>query len=69
MANWTPSGFIGQMFKTIAQFIAPANMPSPLLWGDENVVRERFGHRVSDLKLTRRFFTFDYPFSPRDVVS
>src|SRR5450631_3535780 len=39
MANWTKEGFIGQMFKTIARFISPAGMPSPLLWGDESTVR------------------------------
>src|SRR5215470_13087269 len=44
MANWTASGFVGQMFKAIAQFIAPSsNMPSPLLWGDEAIVRQRLG--------------------------
>jgi SAM-dependent methyltransferase len=68
MANWTSAGFVGQMFKAISGFIAPANMPSPLLWGDEGIVKGRFGNRVSDLKLTRRFYTFDYPFPPRDVV-
>jgi ubiquinone/menaquinone biosynthesis C-methylase UbiE len=41
MANWTPQGLIGQMFKTISTFIAPAWMPSPVLWGDENTVHER----------------------------
>jgi hypothetical protein len=56
------------MFKTISQFIAPANMPSPLLWGDEKVVKDRFANGVSDLKLTKRFYTFDYPFPPREVV-
>src|SRR5262245_55796470 len=34
MANWTPGGFIGQMFKTISKHIAPSGMPSPVLWGD-----------------------------------
>jgi ubiquinone/menaquinone biosynthesis C-methylase UbiE len=68
MANWTPSGFVGQMFKTIAGFIAPSNMPSPVLWGDETVVRERLGAGLSQLKLTRRQYTFDYPFPPSDVV-
>jgi SAM-dependent methyltransferase len=68
MANWTAAGFVGQMFKAIARFIAPANMPSPLLWGDEAVVKNRFGNGVSDLKLTKRVYTFDYPFPPRDVV-
>lgn len=41
MANWTPQCLIGQMFKTVSTFIAPAGMPLPVLWGDENTVRER----------------------------
>jgi len=68
MANWTAEGFVGQMFKAISRFIAPANMPSPLLWGNETKVRERLGGGTSDLKLTRRFYTFRYPFPPADVV-
>src|SRR6266702_1533897 len=53
MGNWTREGFIGQMFKTFAKFIAPSGMPAPVLWGDEAVVRERLGHGVSDLTMTR----------------
>lgn len=68
MGNWTPQGFIGQMFKTIARFIAPPGMPSPVLWGDEATVRERFGAGVSALRLTRVIYTFDYPFTPDEVV-
>jgi ubiquinone/menaquinone biosynthesis C-methylase UbiE len=68
MGNWTPGGFIGQMFKTFAKFIAPNGMPAPVLWGDEAVVRERLGHGVSDLKLSRRQYTFTYPFPPAEVV-
>ncbi len=68
MANWTASGFVGQMFKAIARFIAPANMPSPLLWGDESIVRERLGSGVSQLNLSRRMYTFNYPFPPFEVV-
>jgi SAM-dependent methyltransferase len=68
MANWTASGFVGQMFKTIARFIAPANMPSPLLWGDEATVRERLGAGVSRLNVSRRMYTFNYPFTPSEVV-
>jgi SAM-dependent methyltransferase len=68
MANWTREGFIGQMFKTIAGFIAPPDMPSPLLWGDEGVVRERLGSGLADLRLTRVQYRFDYPFSPEGVV-
>jgi SAM-dependent methyltransferase len=68
MANWTASGFVGQMFKTIARFIAPANMPSPLLWGDEATVRERLGAGVSRMNLSRRSYIFNYPFPPAEVV-
>jgi len=68
MGNWTREGFIGQMFKTFARFIAPPGMPSPGLWGDESTVRERLGAHVSDLRLTRVIYQFNYPFSPADVV-
>jgi SAM-dependent methyltransferase len=68
MGNWTREGFIGQMFKTFARFIAPPGMPSPVLWGDENTVRERLGAGVSDLRLTRITYQFNYPFSTSDVV-
>lgn len=68
MANWTPEGFIGQMFRTFARFIAPAGMPAPALWGDEAVVRERIGAGVSRLEMTRVHYRFDYPFPPADVV-
>ena len=68
MANWTPSGFVGKMFKTIAKYIAPSGMPSPALWGDEDTVRERFREGIADLKLTRRLYPFRYPFGPGAVV-
>lgn len=68
MGNWTPEGFIGQMFKTLGRFIAPSGMPAPVLWGDENVVRERLGSAVSQLTMRRRHYLFTYPFSPAEVV-
>jgi ubiquinone/menaquinone biosynthesis C-methylase UbiE len=68
MANWTPQGFIGQMFKTVSTFIAPSGMPSPVLWGDETTVRERLGKGLSSLNLVRRHYTFSYPFPPSEVV-
>src|SRR5579862_5686892 len=46
MANWTGHGFVGRMFKLIAKYIAPNGIPSPLLWGDETVVRQRFSKGV-----------------------
>jgi len=68
MGNWTRERFVGQMFKTFAKFITPSGMPAPVLWGDETVVRERLGHGVSDLKMTRRRYDFTYPFPPAEVV-
>lgn len=68
MANWTPQGFIGQMFKVVSQFIAPSGMPAPVLWGDEATVRERLGDGLSELSLTRRQYLFTYPFPPSEVV-
>jgi ubiquinone/menaquinone biosynthesis C-methylase UbiE len=68
MANWTPGGFIGQMFKTIGKHIAPSGMLSPVLWGDEATVRERLRDGVTDLKLTRQTYHFVYPFPPDQVV-
>jgi ubiquinone/menaquinone biosynthesis C-methylase UbiE len=69
MGNWTPDGFIGQMFRAISKYIAPAGMPSPVLWGDEATVRDRLREGIADLKLTRRVYHFDYPFGPEAVVA
>jgi SAM-dependent methyltransferase len=68
MGNWTAEGFVGQMFKTFARFIAPSGMPAPVLWGDENVVRTRLGGGSSNLTMTRRHYLFSYPFPPSEVV-
>lgn len=69
MGNWTPEGFIGQMFKTSSRHVPPPSlMPSPLLWGHEETVRERLHEHVADLQLTRRVYPFAYPFPPSKVV-
>jgi SAM-dependent methyltransferase len=68
MGNWTKEGFVGTMFKTFARFLMPPDMPSPLLWGDESVVRDRFGAGASDLRMTRVLYRFDYPLGPAEVV-
>jgi len=68
MANWTPGGFIGQMFKAIARHIAPSGMPSPVLWGDEATVRDRLHEGIADLKCASHVYHFDYPFPPDAVV-
>ena len=69
MGNWTPEGHVGQMFKVIGRHVPPPSIfPSPLMWGKEDVVRERFGNGISDLKVTKRMFPFHYPFGPEDVA-
>lgn len=69
MANWTAEAFTGQMFKTNAKHVPPPpGMPSPILWGTENAVRERFAEGASDLQMTRRKIIFTYPFGPAEVV-
>ncbi len=69
LANWTSGGFVGKMFKTIATHVPPpANMPSPLKWGDEEVVRERLGGGASEISTTRRLISFNFAFGPEEVV-
>ena len=69
MANWTPAGFIGQMFKTTGKHVPPpAGMPSPLLWGVEETVRERFNGGISKFETKLQTCTFEFPFSPVEVV-
>jgi SAM-dependent methyltransferase len=69
MANWTPAGFVGQMFKIVASHVPPPpGVPSPLLWGNEEVVRERLSEGTSSLETTRQSVRFVYPFSPAESV-
>jgi ubiquinone/menaquinone biosynthesis C-methylase UbiE len=61
MANWTPEGFIGQLFKLTASYVAPPpGLKSPVQWGDESRVRELFGDRARTVETARRTFAFRY---------
>jgi SAM-dependent methyltransferase len=69
MGNWTPSGFVGQMFKTMGTHVPPPGiMAPPVKWGDEAIVRERFEDGISHLRLSRQLYPFRYPFSPSEAV-
>lgn len=70
MVNWTPSGFVGQMFKAIAKHVPPASgVPSAMLWGDEDTVRERLRDGIKNLRLTHRTYpVWNYPFGVPQVV-
>jgi ubiquinone/menaquinone biosynthesis C-methylase UbiE len=68
MANWTPEGFVGQMFQIMARHVPPQpGMFPPALWGVEKVVAERLGSEVK-LQTSRQLLLFDYPFSAADTV-
>jgi len=69
MANWTPTGFVGKMFKIHGKHVPPpAIVPPPVKWGDEETVRERFQEGISHLKLTRRPYPFQFPLPPAQLV-
>ena len=65
LANWTRRGFIGQMLAMHGAAVPPpAEIPSPLLWADEAVLRERFDDRAWRLTTIPRTLTFHYFHTP-----
>lgn len=68
LANWTPNGFIGHMFRTVAKHVPPpVGVKPPPLWGTEERLRELFGDGVSSLQTTRRAFVFRYASARHNV--
>jgi len=65
LANWTRQGFIGRLLAMHGAVAPPpAEIPSPLLWADEPVLRERFDGRTWQLTTIKRTLTFRYPHTP-----
>jgi len=61
LANWTPEGFIGRLFKAIgAHLPPPAGLKSPALWGNVNYVSDLFGSSACYMQCERKFFNFRY---------
>ncbi|HXL13001.1 MAG TPA: methyltransferase domain-containing protein [Bradyrhizobium sp.] len=61
LANWTPEGFIGQLFKTLGKYLPPpAGAKSPALWGTEARIKEMFGASAVSIKAERLNFNFRY---------
>jgi ubiquinone/menaquinone biosynthesis C-methylase UbiE len=61
LANWTPKGFIGQLFKTLGGHVPPpTGASSPALWGDEAYLQTLFGDYSDKMEVTRRDFNFRY---------
>jgi ubiquinone/menaquinone biosynthesis C-methylase UbiE len=69
MANWTPRGFIGQLFQATGVHVPPPpDVPSAMLWGDEATVRERLRDGIADVQLTPVMASLRYPFSVAETV-
>ncbi|MBL8861180.1 MAG: class I SAM-dependent methyltransferase [Planctomycetes bacterium] len=61
LANWTAEGFLGELFRVVARHVPPpAGLRSPMLWGDEQRLRELFGNEAASLSFARREFLFRY---------
>jgi ubiquinone/menaquinone biosynthesis C-methylase UbiE len=61
LANWTPDGFIGQMFKTVGKYLPPlAGVRSPAVWGTRDWLEATFGAAATTIASQPRHFTFRY---------
>src|SRR6476659_5848132 len=61
LANWTPDGFIGQVFKTLGKHLPPpAGAKSPALWGTHARLDEMFGAGAASIEAEERHFNFRY---------
>lgn len=68
MANWTPEGFIGSLFKTLGKHLPPpAGVSSPALWGSKPWIKEVFASKAGAATINDRAFVFRYR-SPQDFV-
>lgn len=61
LANWTPGGFVGRMFKTLGRHVPPPpGVQPPSLWGVESHLHALFGEHASAISATPRVFNFRY---------
>lgn len=68
LANWTPEGFIGQLFKTIGKHVPPpAGVESPALWGTRDRIEQLFGTQSVAIRTETRQFCFRYR-SPQHML-
>ena len=61
LANWTPAGFIGELFKVIGTHLPPpTGLKSPALWGTEPHIVALFGCEAADIRCEHKQFNFRY---------
>jgi ubiquinone/menaquinone biosynthesis C-methylase UbiE len=60
LANWTPTGFLGDLFRLIPRYVPPTpGVQSPVLWGTDAHVRDLFPEAAA-IEHTTRMFAFRY---------
>ncbi|HEY0703652.1 MAG TPA: methyltransferase domain-containing protein [Candidatus Acidoferrales bacterium] len=70
MANWTPEGFVGKSFAVTGRLAPPpVDLPKPVLWGTEDVARQRFAAVGCTVETHRRMQHFKYPYPAARVVA
>lgn len=61
LANWTPGGFIGQVFATLGKHIPPASgLKPPSRWGTREWLDATFGPQAARIDIAERDFVFRY---------
>jgi len=62
MANWTPAGFVGKMFKVVGRFAPPLppGLQPPAAWGTEDYLHELFGEDAAEIHIRRRHHVFRF---------
>jgi SAM-dependent methyltransferase len=69
MANWTPAGFTGQLFRVTGNHVPPpSGVPSPLSWGDPATLRSRFNTGIAGLRMTPITAQLEFPLSLAETV-
>ena len=62
MANWTPDGMLGKLFRLLARYSPPGTQVDlPVTWGEEAVLNQRLGPYVTDLRIKRETVRFRSP--------
>lgn len=68
LANWTPDGFIGQLFKTLGRHVPPpAGVQSPARWGDDTWIKQTFAPACNNISIEKKHYNFRY-LSPQHFV-
>jgi hypothetical protein len=68
MGNWAPNSFVAETFKVTSRHVPPPpNVPPPSLWGDDAIVRRRFGDQTA-VQTQRIQLKFNFPFGAERTV-